>query len=566
MRAEEYGEGEVLTGAELYLYLLRQNEEQLRRAQEKLHQYSTLKETLHVLTERSRRRVLAPVAGGLAYYPAELNATNTILVLLGDGWFAERSAVQAAEIAGRRVDFLRREAEVLQQEQSALRAKQELFLSELPEAQNAMAELLAERETQVVTSQRLAQSSSTSQTPQQQSSAAGLSSGPSAPANAPDDSGAPDPGRASVSPLYASSGICAPPHPSSTLATSSEPPTASELPLDYSTIDAALATFDDLDELTEEELIALEAELCDRLDDDEYVERVMTERMIAKKERRVRAELDRRRTADSANDDNVRTTEGTGVSSSSPTSPQALVPAACNAPQSMDTASVALASAADSRGSSVGWRGALSYKTPGDIGEAAAASAAARPMASPSTPTDAFPAGQARASFLGASVSNSAPTSFLPTAALTRAQPLEGSASADGDTPAAAPQSASVARSSHRKERHVKFSLDVRETRELSSLDSADNAQSPQAAFSGEVNSFVEHSGAETVLQRTQSLPRSTYTIGDIVEHEEGIASGADGAANGVASGATIAPLFSGQRQKPKRKSLFMRELESERE
>ena len=35
--------------------------------------------------------------------PGQMVHTNEVMVLLGDNWFAERSAKQAAEIAGRRI-------------------------------------------------------------------------------------------------------------------------------------------------------------------------------------------------------------------------------------------------------------------------------------------------------------------------------------------------------------------------------------------------------------------------------------------------------------------------------
>lgn len=40
--------------------------------------------------------------GSVAFMPGKLIHTNEIMVLLGDNWFAERSASQALEIAARR--------------------------------------------------------------------------------------------------------------------------------------------------------------------------------------------------------------------------------------------------------------------------------------------------------------------------------------------------------------------------------------------------------------------------------------------------------------------------------
>lgn len=47
-------------------------------------------------------QVMVPF-GSLAFMPGRLLHTNEILVLLGDNWFAERSAKQAVEIVQRRL-------------------------------------------------------------------------------------------------------------------------------------------------------------------------------------------------------------------------------------------------------------------------------------------------------------------------------------------------------------------------------------------------------------------------------------------------------------------------------
>jgi unconventional prefoldin RPB5 interactor 1 len=41
--------------------------------------------------------------GKKAFMPGKLMHTNEIMVLLGDGWFVQRSAKQAAEIVDRRL-------------------------------------------------------------------------------------------------------------------------------------------------------------------------------------------------------------------------------------------------------------------------------------------------------------------------------------------------------------------------------------------------------------------------------------------------------------------------------
>lgn len=264
---EDYNEGELLTGAKVYLHLLQKNEEQLRTVQEKLQEYTALQSTLRAVTDQSRRRLMAPVAGGLAYFDAEMVSTNNITVLLGDGWFAERSASQAAEIAGRRIDFLRRELEVLRQESASLVAKQELFLSELPEAHEAMMNAL---ESDARRSGGLHHSATL---PSQTAYSVPSASSPS-----------------TVVPTATNGGRMSGDGGNNSTTTNNNNNTHD--PFDgLRNVDAALATFDELDELTADELIAIEKELGDQVEDDELVERVITERMIAKKERRVREEL-----------------------------------------------------------------------------------------------------------------------------------------------------------------------------------------------------------------------------------------------------------------------------------
>lgn len=244
MAAEDTEEGEVLTGAELFHYLTRQNEHQLTENRRKLQEYTKLQDVLQNLTDRCRVPILAPVSGGMAYFEATMDYTNNILVLLGDGWFAERSAKQAHEIAGRRLEFLRREENALMVEASALMQRQNLFLSEVHNAERAMAEVEAMK-ADALHGRKGKGREMTTPTP--------------VPAAAPEARGeATEVGGAAL-----------------------------QLGLE----DQDLAVIDEFDFLTEEELLQIEEELGEKIEDDELVERVMTERLIAKKEKRVREEL-----------------------------------------------------------------------------------------------------------------------------------------------------------------------------------------------------------------------------------------------------------------------------------
>lgn len=556
---EEYTGNEVLTGAELYLYLLRQNEEQQVRAQAKLNEYTALKDTLQVLTERSRRRVLAPVAGGLAYFPAELNATNTITVLLGDSWFAERSAVQASEIASRRLDFLRREAEVLKQEESALRSKQDFFLSEMPEAQDAVAQLLADQDARHagLVGGSVAPSSAAAPPAPPANTSAIASSQPHLDAGAKEHGATAASSRAAMQPP--------PSIPAATAATAS--PTAAAAPpaegaeLDYAAVDAALATFDEQDELTEDELIALEKELGDRLDDDAYVEQVMTERMIAKKEQRVKAELARRQAAALAtpgpelaqSGGSVEEVEATKLAedelpSAPPLSSPPSASLARQKPAITPSASTETSAAATTT---------TTFRTPADIFTMLCKGNDNPNSLAPS-------AGSATSSFSGAQHADPAvnSTSYLshsPLAAPPAAEVREAAATLPTSTTTATPNAESAvasptastcSSSSSRKDRHVRFHDDVKPE----AMTSAVTERNTDAASASADVTAGEAATDPASLQQSPSLLRSTYRIGEIVEHIDEQTTAAQ----------PPPPLLPTYHQKPKRKSLFMRDLEGD--
>nr|CCC96085.1 unnamed protein product [Trypanosoma congolense IL3000] len=146
MEIGDSNEGEVLTGAELFYYLSKRNKDQLDDCRRKLGEYTRLVDILQSITDRCHVPILAPVASGAAYFEAKIEYTNNILVLLGDNWFAERSAKQAREIAERRLEFLRGEENALLAEECALAQRQELFFSEFPNAEKAMAEVEAAKQ------------------------------------------------------------------------------------------------------------------------------------------------------------------------------------------------------------------------------------------------------------------------------------------------------------------------------------------------------------------------------------------------------------------------------------
>ena len=77
--------------------------DQLQRAAD---DYEELQQTLRELPAKVERKLLVPF-GKLAFFPGSLRHTNEVMVLLGDNYFALRSAEQAAGIAARRAEYVR---------------------------------------------------------------------------------------------------------------------------------------------------------------------------------------------------------------------------------------------------------------------------------------------------------------------------------------------------------------------------------------------------------------------------------------------------------------------------
>lgn len=64
--------------------------------------YLALRTRLEKLPDELRYQIMVPISK-VAYMPGRLVNTNEILVLLGDNWFAEKSAKQACELIDRRL-------------------------------------------------------------------------------------------------------------------------------------------------------------------------------------------------------------------------------------------------------------------------------------------------------------------------------------------------------------------------------------------------------------------------------------------------------------------------------
>ncbi|KAI9221602.1 hypothetical protein BC828DRAFT_404780 [Blastocladiella britannica] len=106
--------------------------------------YSALHATLTTLPAKVRHPVVVPL-GPLAFMPGHLVHTNEITVLLGDNWFVERSAAQAAAIVERRIEFVDQKLDEARDTAAAIRAKREEMASGAKRAAMAAAAAVAVR-------------------------------------------------------------------------------------------------------------------------------------------------------------------------------------------------------------------------------------------------------------------------------------------------------------------------------------------------------------------------------------------------------------------------------------
>ncbi|KAF9150597.1 uri1, prefoldin-like chaperone [Linnemannia schmuckeri] len=97
-------------------------DEELARWKNYEADYQALKTTLLDLPKEISHPVMVPI-GNLAFMPGKLIHTNEVLVMLGDNWFVDRSAVQAAEIVDRRMELVQENIEKLKSQEDEIRNK-----------------------------------------------------------------------------------------------------------------------------------------------------------------------------------------------------------------------------------------------------------------------------------------------------------------------------------------------------------------------------------------------------------------------------------------------------------
>ncbi|KAL9559712.1 hypothetical protein MBANPS3_000282 [Mucor bainieri] len=89
--------------------------------------YDALESQLKTLPDNTTKSAMIPM-GKLAFMPGKLIHTNEILVLLGDQYYAERSAKQAVEILGRRRQVVDENLRLVEAQLNSFKAKKESIL------------------------------------------------------------------------------------------------------------------------------------------------------------------------------------------------------------------------------------------------------------------------------------------------------------------------------------------------------------------------------------------------------------------------------------------------------
>jgi prefoldin subunit 5 len=237
---------ELLSGAEHLHNLITANDANSLRCANQLESYHQLRTSLTEILKKRRHPILAPVAGGLGYFEGELVHTNDVLVLLGDNWWANTSVFHATEVASRRIAFLQREQKVLLEEKKRLQEQEALF-------------------SQVHTEQR--RNNKKQLEGEQRAGDAAVRAQPSPPPPCIPSPSSSRPATTSVEAAADGNEACD---------GDSDPD-----------IDESAIVVDPEDELTTQEMLALEDELGENMENDDFVEKVLLERMLQKRAKRL---------------------------------------------------------------------------------------------------------------------------------------------------------------------------------------------------------------------------------------------------------------------------------------
>ncbi|XP_042374216.1 unconventional prefoldin RPB5 interactor-like isoform X2 [Zingiber officinale] len=120
-----------------------QRSSELRRLQGFVSENSALISLVRSLPDELSHEIMVPF-GGAAFFPGRLIHTNEFLVLLGDGYYAERTAKQTMDILHRRGKTMEAQVEALKATMLDLEAEAKFFNSTAEEAIEGIVEIREE--------------------------------------------------------------------------------------------------------------------------------------------------------------------------------------------------------------------------------------------------------------------------------------------------------------------------------------------------------------------------------------------------------------------------------------
>ncbi|KAK9089225.1 hypothetical protein Scep_028307 [Stephania cephalantha] len=117
-----------------------ENQNELQTLNLFLSENANLIKLVHKLPDELSHNVMVPF-GKAAFFPGRLIHTNEFLVLLGEGYYAERTSKQTVEMLGRRGKGLESQIESLKAMMEDLKAEASFFLSTADEAAEGVVEI-----------------------------------------------------------------------------------------------------------------------------------------------------------------------------------------------------------------------------------------------------------------------------------------------------------------------------------------------------------------------------------------------------------------------------------------
>ncbi|KAK9092596.1 hypothetical protein Syun_027507 [Stephania yunnanensis] len=135
-----YRAEEARKAALMVVQRIAENQNELQTLNLFLSENANLIKLVHKLPDELSHNVMVPF-GKAAFFPGRLIHTNEFLVLLGEGYYVERTSKQTVEILGRRGKGLESQIESLKAMMEDLKAEASFFLSTADEAAEGVVEI-----------------------------------------------------------------------------------------------------------------------------------------------------------------------------------------------------------------------------------------------------------------------------------------------------------------------------------------------------------------------------------------------------------------------------------------